>query len=256
MNLEAWIFSWDVPKAEEYARQVGDLCDVETHILCRYDHESSVFNEAIRRCKTDYIWLLTVDVDIIYPQTASLMVEYLEHNGTVGVLCPNREGEAPYVGGRWPYDKYLADNTAIVYRRSVGAEFDPEYVFAGWNDLDFGEEVKWRGHKVQVDPRISVNKHFTPYGSWTGFRRAFNARNRLLLEAKWCWVGRENWQGVDYYNEKAPPEARIPTMFEMSCWSEEYCQKFADSVNHEHPQLLLGEEGNDPGNLKWRMPDA
>jgi hypothetical protein len=253
LKVEAWVISWNEKEAQEYAEHIENFCDVPIAILSERNHETILLNIAILACRADYIWFLKPDIDLIFPDTVFLMAKWMDEHPDVGVLCPNREGEPHYVGGRWPFDKYLADNTAILYRKSVGARFDPEFFFTGWSDLDFGEEVRYRGFRVQVDPRTSVLKHPTPYGSWSSFRRAYNARNRLLLEAKWWWVGRENWQGIDHYNKKAPPEVRIPTMFELAWWSEDRLNAFADSVNHEHPQILL-DAGMGAGNEKWRIP--
>jgi len=252
--IEAWVQSQDREEAEEFARHVESFCNVQTYVMCDLDHEPNVLNQCIDYCQSEFLWFLTPDVELIYPDTPRLMADWMKDHPTVGVLCPNREGEPPYTGGRWPFCKYLADNTAILYRTCVGARFDPEFIFAGWNDLDFGNEVVWRGYKVQVDPRISVKKRFTPYGEWSGFRRAVNARNRLVLEAKWYWGFRDKWQGVEHYNEKCPPEKRIPSMFELSWWSEERLNALTESVDHEHPQIRL-RGGDDPGNLEWRLPE-
>jgi len=251
--IEAWIQSQNEEEARQFARHVQESCDVEAHIMCDLGHEPVVLNRIIDLCQSEFVWFLTPDVELIYPETPHIMAEWMKDHPTVGVLCPNREGEAPYTGGRWPFDKYLADNTAILYRKSVGAYFDPDFIFAGWNDLDFGNEVEYRGFTVQVDPRISVKKIFTAYGSWSSFRNAYNARNRLVLEAKWYWVGRDKWQGVDAYNRNCALEERIPGMFELSWWAEERLNAFTASVDHEHPQIRLT-GGDDPGNLKWQMP--
>lgn len=253
--IEAWVQSQNEKEARDYADYVQDFCGVPSHPICDLGHESDVLNKAINLCQSDYVWFLTPDVELLYPETPMQAQEWMKCHPTVGVICPNREGEPRYVGGRWPYDKYLADNTAIIYCKEVGAYFDPDFMFAGWNDLDFGYEVEYRGFKVQVDPRTSVRKSFTAYGSWSSFRRAYNARNRLVLEAKWYWVGRDRWQGVEAYNETASRERRIPGLFELNWWSEERLEALTVSVNHEHPQIML-RGGNDPGNLDWRLPDA
>jgi len=255
-EVEAWVQSQDEEEATRFSEFVQDFCGVPAHPICDLDHESNVLNKAIALCKTDFIWLLTPDVELLFPETPRIMADWLKEHPEVGVLCPNREGEAPYTGGRWPYNKYLADNTAILYRRSVGARFDPDFIFAGWSDLDFGEEVKWRGYKVQVETRVSVRKKFTAYGSWSSFRSAVNARNRLVLEAKWYWVGRDRWHGVQHYNQdcRVLPDRRIPGMFELSWWSEDRLNAFTKSVDHEHPQIRL-RGGDDPGNLNWRLPE-
>ena len=252
--LEAWVQSQNKQQAIEYAQHIRDFCAVPAYPITDLDHETVVLNKAIDSCQEEFLWFLTPDVDLIYPDTPVLMAEWMKAHPQVGVVCPNREGEQPYTGGRWPFNKYLADNTAILYRMSVGARFDNDFIFAGWNDLDFGLEVEWRGYSVQVDPRISVNKHFTTYGSWSSFRSAVNARNRLVLEAKWYWNRRDNWQGVDAYNATAPEDRRIPHMCELSWWSEERLNALTASVNHEHPQIMLT-GGDDPGNRGWRMPD-
>jgi hypothetical protein len=255
--LKAAIISWDAEKARQFNIDLivrFPVLQGNTLTVSGFDHEVKLLNYAIEYLadSADYIWFLTPDLEFIYEDTVDTMVAWMDKHPDVGVLCPNREGEPRFFAGRIPYDKYLQDNTAIVYRTSVGARFDPEFIFTGWNDLDFGEEVMHRGYKVQIEPRVSVRKHPTKYGSWSAFRRAYNARNRLLLEAKWYWVGRGDWAGVDAYNRRCKPDCRIPTMFELAWWPEDVLNRFADSVNHEQPRILL-KDGQGTGNENWRF---
>lgn len=249
-NFSTAIVSWNVDRAKKYAAALKEVCklDREPVIIWRYDHEPNVLNEALQvgGGETDFVWLLTIDVDILYPELPYLMTEFMLDNDRVGVMCPNREGE-PYRLGNLPEPKYLQDNTAIMVRKSTEARFDPEFIFTGWNDLDFGLTVESAGYFIYIENRASVQKQFTPYGSWSAFRRGYNARNRILLEAKWWWVGIKDWQGVDIYNVNVPPSRRIPTVFELAWWSEDRLNAFADTVNMEHPQICMtdGHTGNE-----------
>lgn len=249
-KVVAVMADWD-NGAEEYAEKLTKFCGVETLVVPGYDHEPVVLNRAIEQADGDYVWFTDVDDTIIYPDTAHVLATFLDRYPQVGVACPHREGEPR--GTNQPYVWYLEDNTCTMYRKSVGARFDPDFFFTGWNDLDFGEEVKHLGFQVVKYGLISVQKSHTAYGSWSKFRSAYNARNRLLLEAKWYWVGIDKWVDVDYYNkEQAKAGQQIPTMFELAWWSEEKLDKFAASVDMEHPQIYQM-DGKGPGNENWSI---
>lgn len=249
-NFQACNLDWDQKRGQGYLEAVMEKCECDGFVISEFDHETVLLNKAIELCNRKYLWFLTTDLDIMYPDTPYLMVEWMEAHPEVGAMIPNRQGER-FVGGRMPYKKYLEDNTAMMYRMSVGARFDEEFFLTGWSDLDFGESIEAAGFEVWVDPRTCVNKHPTLYGSWPTFRSAYNARNRLLLEAKWYWCGIENWKGVDVWNA-ANPDRRIPTIYELAFWGEQTLIKFAESVNHEHPQILI-KDGQDSGNTDWRF---
>ncbi|MBD3260192.1 MAG: hypothetical protein GF334_00680 [Candidatus Altiarchaeales archaeon] len=250
MKIQGVVPDWN-NGAKEYAAKISDFCDIDVFTVPGFDHEPNVLNKAIDQCEADYLWFLHVDDEILYPETAHELAEFLDANPTVGVTCPNREGEPR--GFRQPFKWYLADNTCVMYRKSVGVQFDSDFVFTGWNDLDFGESVINAGYDVAIYGLLSVLKHPTPYGSWSSFRNAYNARNRLLLEAKWWWIGIDFWQGVDYYNQhQATKTTKIPTMFELAWWSEDKLTKFAESVDMEHPQIYIRND-QQPGNADWSI---
>lgn len=252
MEIKPLIFHWNNQIALDYVDYIKQECDLDALVISMIDHETRVLNYGLDQCEGyDYAWLLTPDLIISYPETPYQMAEWLDEHPDVAVLIPNREGEPRNFGGFEPYDKYLADGTAMIFRLSIGIRFDEEFIFTGWSDLDFGNEVEYQGYKVQVDPRTSVIKRATPYGSWSSFRAAYNARNRLLLEAKWHWAGRDGWRGVENWNEQNP-ERKIPSMFELAWYSETRLDKFAEGVNMEHPQILI-KDGQDSGNVDWEF---
>lgn len=254
--VEGWVLSW-ADDAEAYAGRIEKLCRIKCSVLKMYADETSVLNTALSMCASPYCWLLTNE-QVTYPETPHVMVEWMQGHDDVGVMCPNREGEPPGTPRALPYRKYLADNTAIMVRRSVGARFDDDFKFTGWSDLDYGLEVEWRGYAVQIETRVSVIKGMTPYGSWSSYRRAINAANRLLLEAKWYWVGRKAWRSHAYYNRYQAHILnlpRIPTIYELCCLSNDELDAFCDSVNHEHPQIQKGIDGR-AGNEDWKWPNT
>lgn len=244
----ACVIDWNEKRGAESITKIQELCDCPGFVISEYNHETVLLNKAIERCQNDYLWFLTSDLEIMYPETPHLMVEWMEAHPEVGAMIPNREGER-HVGGFSPYKKYLEDGTALMYRMSVGSSYDEEFVFTGWSDLDFGGAIEQAGYEIWVDPRTCVNKHPTPYGSWTSFRGAYNARNRILLEAKWCWAGPDKWQGVNDWNENNPTR-RIPTIYELAFWDEQTLTRFAESVCMEHPQILF-KDGQGTGNEGW-----
>lgn len=249
--VEAFVQTWR-EDADVYAEQVSRLCGVPVRILHMYDHESKVINQALEQCEALYCWILSGGrEEIVYPQTAQIMAEWMEGHPKIAVMLPNREGERPH--GQ-PYRKYLADSTAMMVRVAAGLRWDNELEFSGWGDLDFGLEVEYRGYEVWVETRISVIKDATNYGRWSSYRKAVGARNRLLLEAKWYWVGRAMWSGLTFYNEtQARPGQHIPTIYELCCWSNDELDAFCDSVDHEHPIIRL-QDGDNPGNRDWQWP--
>lgn len=249
--VDAFVLSWS-DDAYEYAEAVRALCHVPTTVFRMYSHEVAVLNYVLANCRAPYCWLLT-DEKIVYPETPHLMAEWMDAHKEVAVMVPNREGEPPGTPCKTPYRKYLADNTAMMVRTEAGLRFDREYPFTGWSDLDFGLEAEYQGYEVHVETRASVVKGMTPYGAWSSYRRAVNARSRLLLEAKWYWIGRRDWRGIDTYNQHCEPGRRIPTVYEMFCWSNEELDAFCGSVNHEHPQIQKGIDGR-AGNEDWKWP--
>lgn len=250
MKIQAFCPYWN-DNAVEFANHISQRCKVDVQLVAGFDHEPVVLNKMVERCQADYLWFIHPDDVIVASETPHYLANYLNRNPSVGVVMPDVSGERP--GWRKPENWYLRDGTCMMYRMECGARFDTDFIFTGWNDLDFGEEVIWRGYEVHLPHNASVKKSHTQYGSWSAFRQAYNARNRLLLEAKWYWVGRGKWIGVDVYNVACEPERRIPTMFELAWWSEEYLLKFAQSVNMEHPYILLKDDRG-TGNREWRLP--
>ena len=251
--VEAWVIGWS-ENTEEYAASVEKLCNVPTRVLRLYNHETVALNRALNLCQSPYCWQLFSDDTIIYPETPHIMAEWMQSHPKVAVMCPNREGEPRYTPYREPYRKYLADNTAMLVRVLSGLRFDESFEFTGWSDLDFGLQAEWFGYEVHVETRVSMVKAHTAYGSWSSYRRAVGARNRLLLEAKWYWIGRAHWQGLTHYNEsQANIGQHIPTIYELCCWSNDELDAFCNSVDHEHPIIRL-QNGHNPGNREWAWP--
>jgi hypothetical protein len=256
-KVEAVIISWDRDKAHAMAEDVKALFAIQSHIVCDQDHETALLNRGLDLAsKAEYVWFLDPGLEFVHGDVLRLMVDWLDARPKVGLMVPNREAE-PANDALKPFTHYLADGSAFLYRNSVQARFDEEFIFTGWSDLDFGESVRDLGYVIQVDPRRSIHKRWTAYGDWSSFRRAYDARNRLLLEAKWYWsvdpshgILVRDWRGVEDWNERHP-ERRIPTMFEMAWWGELAQNAFAESVYMEHPQILTV-EGKGSGNENWR----
>lgn len=249
-KFQACVIDWNEKRGAEHLTKIQLMCDCPGFVISEYNHETVLLNKALDRCQSDYLWFLTSDLEIMYPETPHLMVEWMENHPEIGAMIPNREGER-HVGGFSPYKKYLEDGTALMLKMSVGARYDEEFLFTGWSDIDLGGTIERLGYEVWVDPRTCVLKHPTPYGSWSAFRSAYNARNRLLLEAKWYWsqsVG--GWGGIEDWNASFPSR-RIPTIYELAFWDEQRLMRFATSVNMEHSQILI-KDGQDSGNTDWR----
>lgn len=265
MKVQAVVFHWDEDIAKEYAHYVSHKVGCTAIVQTDKGHETALLNQAIAQCDAEFLWFLTPDVGLPDSYILELLLQVFD-NPKVGVVLPNRQNDIG-VGGNVPYLKYLADGTAMLYRTSVRAHFDEEFIFTGWSDLDFGCEVERRGYEVWVDPRTAVHKQETAYGSWSAFRNAYNARNRLLYEVKWFWpepggfgktnrvsvlVKKTNRLALEKYNNNCDSNKRIPTMFELAWWPEERLQAFADSIYMEHPWVLMKDD--DPrgsGNMEW-----
>ena len=251
MDVAIWILGWDkeaaVKQCELAAKLVGDAGRV--HWLCMYDHEAKVQNVSLDRCKAKYWHMLHTDVQIPHFEYLQVMYDYMEAHPEVGLIRPNREGE-PIQMHIQPLPKYW-DGIAPLYRMSVGAQFDEDFIFTQYQDLDFGYEVAHRGYQVLADHRVSVNHPWTAYGSKSPYYWAYAARNHLLLDVKWRKVGRDNWQGVERYNGQVPLEERIPTMFELAGYFREQLKAFSDSVETE-----MWEFKKDTRNLGWENPNT
>jgi len=249
MDIEIWVLGWDkaaaVKQCERAAKLVGD--DRRVHWLCRYDHEPAVQNYALEHCHSKYWHFLHTDVQIPHPHYLEEMYEYMEAHPGVGLIRPNREGERCNMAAH-PHRKYW-DGIAPLYRMSVGARFDEDFIFTQSQDLDFGYEVDYLGYQVLVDPRVSVNHSWTAYGAKPPFYFGYAARNHLLLDVKWRKVGRKDWKGLEWYNGQVSLGERIPTMFELAGYSREQLQMFSDSVETE-----MWEFKKDTGNLTWQNP--
>lgn len=266
MKVQAAILHWDKNQAKAYAQYIQHDFRIETFLITGKDHETILCNQAIDQCKAEFLWFLTPDIKLPHPGVLDSILDVMTIKPEIGVVLPNRQNDIG-VGGKEPYKKVLENGTAQLYRMSVGARFDKEFIFTGWNDLDFGNEVERRGYEVWVDPRTAV-EHFTAYGSWSAFRNAYDARNRLLLEAKWYWpeawagsltdgqhwpqveMQERNWRGLETYNQTCAPNRRIPTIFELAWWSTEKLQAFVASVEMEHPYILVAHNGLS-GNTDW-----
>jgi DNA-binding Lrp family transcriptional regulator len=256
--VQAAIFHWDEDKAKKYAKYVRNVTGVDTFLITDKDHETVLLNQAIDICEAPYLWFLTPDVALPYMDILDRLLQVMQEFPRVGVVLPNRQNDVG-VGGLAPYKKYLADGTAMLYRVdctiSKQVWFDEEFIFTGWNDLDFGSTVEAAGYEVWVDPRTAVHKKETAYGSFSWFRMAYNIANRLHFEAKWYWYEGE-WPGLWIYNQFCPRNKRIPTAFDLAWWPEEKLKAFVGSIiEMEHPQILI-KDGGHSGNIDWSFSDG
>jgi hypothetical protein len=257
-RIIAVVAGWDIEAVKKQAQYLGDELGLNAMYYIKYEYEAKVINEAIETCKfyggstAKYMWYVEPDVDVSrFPDTPGVMASYLDNNPSTALIRPNREGEDPISR---VYKKYLDDGTAWMFRLSSPVRWDPDFIYTGWGDLDFSNAIEHEHELPTLYELRSVVKRFTSYGSWSTYRNAYGARNRLLLEAKWYWVGIEDWMGVDHYNaEIAAHHERIPGAIELAGWSEEMHNQFVASVDLEHPQIRIPQKGH-PGNVGWHIP--
>lgn len=255
-DLAVWVIGWgdNDPLAEKFRAwgvpHVFTFCD-------RYHGESENYNHCFReseRLGFQFILITDSDVDFRHQQTIPEMYKSIVDHSDWGSIRPWRQGENPV-----PYypieQKYMEDGTAAIWRLNTGAYCDEEFLFTGWMDYDLGNEMQYRGYKNMNDRRYPVfhNMRGSNSHSKSPILQAAKKRNKLILDVKWWVVGRENWRGVEAYNQSVPVEKRIPTFPEMLYWSPEECETFQQSVSVEHHDIWL-KDGHENPNFVWLNP--
>jgi len=211
------------------------------------NHEPRVWNTVLKMTKATFVHFLHCDVEIVHQEYLETMLNYISRHPEVGLIRPNREGE-PRKPLASPFPKWF-DGIAGVIRLETEVLCDEDFIFTQWFDLDLGYEIEWRGYRVLVDPRVSVFHPPRDYSKKPPFYHAYSARNKLLLDMKWHEIGRKKWYGLGIYNKKAPPERRIPTVYELAAMTTEELKRFTSSVNMELAEIV----GKNP-NEGWVNP--
>lgn len=257
-DLAVWISGWDTEGNEGLARQLVDIGIPHVFTHCdKTKHEPENYNYCIResiRMGFKYIEFLDSDVEVLHDKTIPTLYERLMSTPKAGSIRPWRCGEhiEPWAVLE---DKYVDDNTAMMFRLDMGIWFDEELLFTGWSDVDFGSEIEYAGYRNYSDKRYPVRHDLgrTAEHSKSTFLEAMKKRNKLIVDYKW-WKGkRENWSGVEAYNAILPLDERIPSMNMIAAMSDENQRLFADSIHGEHAQIFL-KDGEIMPNLSWKNP--
>lgn len=252
------VTSWDVGANDRLANTFRAWKYPHVETVCdKTNHESVTLNKIIRGARDrGFKYLALADADIRYDheQTIRLMRDYLESHPASGVIRPWCQGEN--AGSNHDVtEKYIEDGTGWVFRLDMGGwtpTFDEEFLGTGWSDMDIGMEIAHRGFKTMHDRRYPV---FHKAGGTTKnpFITAVGKRNKLILDFKWHKVGRDRWQGVEWYNSTVPDDEKIPTFFELMSWRTDDLERFQQSISPEHAQIFKKDVRENP-NLIWHNP--
>ncbi len=260
-DLIVWISGWDAAGNKKLAEQLslwGGIPHVHTH--CDFSkHEPENYNICILesiQAGFKYILFADSDVEFIHQETIPKMYESITGNRypKMGSIRPWRKGEEaqPSFGLE---EKYVDDNTAMMFRLDMGVWFDEEFLFTGWSDYDVGLEIEYKGWKNYSDRRYPV-KHYMDRSnahSKSTCLLALKKRNKLILDYKWWMCGRDKWCGIELFNETLPLERRVPTMQQIVAMSDENQHLFSESVSPEHHNIWVKDGHEDP-NLVWENP--
>lgn len=260
-DLACWIMGWNEAGNERLAERLrgwGNVPNVFTR-CCFYMSEAQNYDYVMRWSEqNDFHYILVADSDIefLHRETIPKMYEWLSSNKDAGSIRPWRKGE-PAQPSQYPPDvKYIEDGSALMWRLNTGAYYDQEYAFTAWGDMDFGEELEYRGFKNYSDRRYPVMHDMTGSNSH-GRSSALNAlkkRNKLIYDFKWWLIGRDKWQGVEAYNATVPIEKRIPTVNQIIAYSDEDQELFQSQVSVEHHRIWMKDSRKNPNLETWENP--
>lgn len=261
-DLAVWCIGWNEKGNETLAEKLrnwGGVPNVFTY--CNYSAgESANYNHVIReseRMGFGYILVTDSDVQFLYRETIPAMYEFLTSNyyPNMGSIRPWRKGEEKQDQQYPPERKYLEDGTALMWRLNTGAYYDTEFSFTAWGDYDFGNELQYLGYGNYSDRRYPVMHDMAGSNSHnkSSALNALKKRNKLLLDTKWYFVGRDKWHGVEAYNATVPIEKRIPTVNQIIAYSNENQELFQSSVSVEHHDIWV-KDGRQNPNSVWSNP--
>ena len=257
-DLAVWISGWDSVGNKCLAAQLIDwgIPHVFTH-CDKTKHEPENYNFCIGRSISlgfKYIEFLDSDVSVLHRETIPKLYEVITTRDRAGSVRPWRFGEAMLASAALE-EKYVDDNTAMMFRLDMGLWFDEELLFTGWSDVDAGSEIEYLGYKNFSDRRYPVHHDMSRScaHSQSTFLEAMKKRNKLIVDYKWWKCGRKDWHGVESYNATLPVDERIPSMNEIAAASDEKQRLFADSVHPEHGQIFL-KDGEIHPNPHWKNP--
>lgn len=267
-DLAIWILDWDevgIAKLKEQFESWYPKAHIFTYCN-RNNHETVNMNHAVLesiRMGFKYYHMANADVVYQYKETIPALYE-LVLKGDVAMSHAYTEGELANPNAM-PYDDYLQDATSLTHKLELVDRFtgepwlplyDESFLGTGYSDLDLGHMVRRKtGLKIINDPRYAV-KHLkgnTKRRDQKSFLKALERRNRLILCAKWTVVGIENWRGVEAYNETVPVEKRIPSLNELSNYTDEELGVIWRSVSPEHDVIFKRNGMVDP-NTVWMNP--
>lgn len=260
-DLGIWVMGWD----EDGVRKQVEKFQAQGYPnvfwwIDRNHHETVNMNRTIDKTAERglSLWsLVNDDVDYKYPETIPAMYDYLKARQEVGAIHPYTQGEPPSPSSQ-PYDAYLQDATGIIMRLNINGwlpQWDEEFLFTGWADLDIGDHIRRHGGLVINDPRYAVRHDLgnTRRRAKCSYLMAMERRNRLILSAKWWVVGINKWRGIEDYNKTLPRVKQIPTMFELATYTDEELEAMWRSVDFEHPNIRQMNGTIDPNDY-WENP--
>ena len=259
-DLIVWATGWDDDGNKRLASTLLNMGvpNVDTH--CDFTkHEPDNYNVCIKESIArgfKYAQFIDSDVEVPHRETILALYNFIASTSDAGSVRPWRSGETP-MPYQVPSPWYVDDNTAMMFRLDIGVFFDEEFLFTGWSDLDFGSEIEFRGYKNYNDRRWPVMHNLARSRGHTKSTclQAMKKRNKLIVDYKWWWCGRENWRGVESFNSTIPVEKRIPTMQQIVSMSNEDQHTLAESIDPEHTQIYRKDQRwpNIP-NLAWLNP--
>jgi hypothetical protein len=244
-DLAIYIMDWDEEGIAAMKEQFMGWGYPNIFSRCdRTKHETENMNLthlAAAEAGFKYYHMANADVVYNHQETIPALYDYIKERPDVGAIHPWVQGEEP-LPHAVPYDAYLQDATGITLRLNMNGwvpVYDEEYLGTGWSDLDLGEEILYRGFRILNDRRWPVRHNMgnTKRRDEKSFLKALERRSRLILSAKWWWVGRADWKGAEAYNATVPVEKQIPSMNLLMNYTDTELETFWRSIHPEHPQI-------------------
>jgi len=208
---------------------------------------SYVLNKAFKTIPQHYKYICLYDSDIVVDGTdfVKSLREDLDNNPKIGaVIVPSyqfAENEIPFkleppmsLDSQQDYLRnisFLTTFNIIMFRRSMfnkGLKFDEDLYGSQLLDVDIGVEINRMGFDVVADNRHALAHKASDFVGKNLCYHAMVARNRHVLREK--SLNRENWKGVDDYNEKNP-DNRIPSVEELTHSSDGSLMEYVASYD-------------------------
>src|SRR3972149_2146859 len=226
-DLAIWILDWDeegIQKMKEQFEAWYPDAGIFTYCNRNADETTNMNHSVKESARMGFAYYHRANADLVYgyQETIPALYKWLVEHPDTALIHPFTQGEdaQPFAD---PYEFYLQDATGATYRLDMtdtrtGEKwlplYDEEYLATGWSDLDFGEEIMWRTGLILMNDRRYPVKHImgnTRRRDQKSYLKAMERRNRLILQAKWHWAGRDNWKGVEAYNTTVQLSKKIPT---------------------------------------------